>query len=95
MKKTSQRPAPDRELVELAQYVVNKKISSGLAYENARLCLLDALGCAMQAFAVPECMKLVGPQVPGTIVPNGARVPGTQYQLDPVSAAFSTGCLIR
>ena len=95
MKKTSNRPAPDRELVDIAQYVVNKKITSAQAYENARLCLLDALGCAMQAFAVPECMKLVGPLVPGTIVPNGARVPGTQYQLDPVSAAFSTGCLIR
>ena len=95
MKKIASRPAPDRELIDIARYVVQQKIGSALAYENARLCLLDALGCAMQAFAVPECMKLVGPLVPGTIVPNGARVPGTQYQLDPVSAAFSTGCLIR
>ncbi len=95
MKVSSLRPAPDRQLVDIARYVVEKKINSDKAYDNARLCLLDALGCAMQAFANPECMKLVGPVVPGTIVPNGARVPGTAYQLDPVDAAFSTGCLIR
>ncbi len=95
MKKAGNRPAPDRALVDMAKYVVNKKINSARAYDNARLCLLDALGCAMQAFAAPDCMKLVGPLVPGTIVANGARVPGTQYQLDPVTAAFSTGCLIR
>ena len=95
MAKSSNRPAPDQQLIDIARYVAQKKITSALAYENARLCLMDALGCAMQAFAVPECIKLVGPVVPGTIVPNGARVPGTSYQLDPVSAAFSTGCLIR
>ena len=95
MKAASHRPAPDRALVDIARYVVEKKINSAQAYDNARLCLLDALGCAMQACANPECMKLVGPVVPGTIVPNGARVPGTAYQLDPVDAAFSTGCLIR
>ena len=95
MKVSSLRPAPDRQLVDIARYVVEKKINSDKAYDNARLCLLDALGCAMQAFANPACMKLVGPVVPGTIVPNGARVPGTAYQLDPVDAAFSTGCLIR
>ena len=95
MKAVSPRPAPDRILVDIAHYVVNQKIGSAKAYDNARLCLLDALGCAMQAFAAPDCMKLIGPVVPGTVVPNGARVPGTAYQLDPVSAAFSTGCLIR
>ena len=75
MKVSSLRPAPDRQLVDIARYVVEKKINSDKAYDNARLCLLDALGCAMQAFANPECMKLVGPVVPGTIVPNGARGP--------------------
>jgi 2-methylcitrate dehydratase len=89
------RPAPDQALVDIARYVARKNVGGAKAYDNARLCLMDALGCAMQAFAVPECMKLVGPIVPGTVVPGGARVPGTQYQLDPVSAAFSTGCLIR
>ena len=89
MKQASNRPAPNRELAAIARYVVDAKITSARAYDNARLCLLDALGCAMQAFAAPDCMKLIGPVVPGTIVPGGARVPGTPYQLDPVSAAFS------
>ena len=89
------RPAPDPALVEIARYVTRKNVGGAKAFDNARLCLMDALGCAMQAFAVPECMKLVGPLVPGTVVPHGARVPGTAYQLDPVTAAFSTGCLIR
>ena len=95
MTSPSARPAPDRALVDIARYVAHKKITSAKAYDNARLCLLDALGCAISAFAVPECTKLIGPLVPGTIVPDGARVPGTHYQLDPVAAAFSTGCLIR
>ena len=62
---------------------------------TARLCLMDALGCAMAALAFPACTRLLGPVVPGTVVPNGARVPGTAYQLDPVTAAFNLGAMIR
>ncbi|MBI5351450.1 MAG: bifunctional 2-methylcitrate dehydratase/aconitate hydratase [Chloroflexi bacterium] len=89
------RPAPDKELVDIAEYVTDYKVTSDLAYETARYCLMDALGCAMLALNFPECTKLLGPTVDGTIVPNGARVPGTNYILDPVTAAFNLGSMIR
>jgi len=89
------RPAPDKELVDIAEYVTDYEITSDLAYETARYCLMDALGCAMLALNFPECTKLLGPTVEGTIVPNGARVPGTDYILDPVTAAFNLGSMIR
>src|SRR5690554_1104068 len=37
----------------------------------------------------------MGPIVEGTLVPDGARVPGTSYELDPVKAAFDIGAMIR
>ena len=89
------RPAPDALLVEIADYVCAEPAFSGEARATARLCLMDALGCAMAALAYPACTKLLGPVVPGTVVPNGARVPGTSYQLDPVQAAFNLGAMIR
>lgn len=89
------RPAFDTELVAIADYVMNTPINSQLAYSTARYCLMDALGCAMLALQYPECTKLLGPLVPGTIVPHGARVPGTAYILDPVRAAFNLGTLVR
>jgi 2-methylcitrate dehydratase len=85
----------DQLLIDIADYVCHKNISSELAYESARLCLLDALSCAAQALQFPECTRLLGPIVPETIVPNGVHVPGTQYRLDPVKAAFDIGILIR
>src|SRR6187455_2393301 len=89
------RPKPDQVLVDIADYVLKKKISSALAYDTARNCLLDTLGCGFEALSYPACTKLLGPIVPGTVVPNGAKVPGTPYQLDPVQAAFSLGAMIR
>src|SRR6185369_1001534 len=71
------------------------KISSREAYDTARHCLMDTLGCGFEALQVPACTKLLGPIVPGTFVPNGAKVPGTPYQLDPVHAAFNLGAMIR
>jgi 2-methylcitrate dehydratase len=89
------RPQPDSVLVDIADYVLNYRIESPLAYETARNCLIDTLGCGLEALEYPACTKLLGPVVPGTIVPNGARVPGTHFQLDPVQAAFNIGVLIR
>lgn len=89
------RPAPDQVLVDIADYVLHKKISSALAYETARYCLIDTLGCGFEALGYPACTKLLGPIVPGTIVPHGAKVPGTAFQLDPVQAAFNIGTMIR
>ena len=89
------RPSPDQVLVDIADYVLDTGITSEEAFHTARLCLMDSLGCAMAALDYPACTKLLGPIVPGTIVPNGARVPGTSYQLDPVSAAFNLGAMIR
>ncbi len=92
---TNKRPQPDRVIVDLANYAYGYKPASKLAYETARLTLIDSLACAFEALAYPDCTKLLGPVVPGTIVPNGARVPGTGYVLDPVTAAFNAGTLIR
>ena len=89
------RPPPDRELVEIADYVAGYPVTSNEAYETARLCLMDSLGCALLATNYPECTKLLGPVVPGVTLSPGARVPGTAFELDPVMAAFNIGILIR
>src|ERR1700756_3377801 len=92
---TNDRPPADAVLTDIADYVLGYRIESPLAYETARYCLIDTLGCGLEALKDPACTKLLGPIVPGTIVPNGARVPGTNYQLDPVQAAFNIGAMIR
>jgi len=89
------RPKPDKVLADIADYVTRYEIKSKEAYDTARICLMDTLGCGLEALSYPACTRLMGPFVPGTIVPNGAKVPGTQYQLDPVMAAFNIGCMIR
>jgi 2-methylcitrate dehydratase len=92
---SSIRPPPDQVLVDIADYAAGYTVESGEAYETARYCLVDTLGCGLEALSYPACTKLLGPIVPGTVVPNGARVPGTQFQLDPVQAAFNIGAMIR
>ncbi|MCS7075124.1 MAG: bifunctional 2-methylcitrate dehydratase/aconitate hydratase [Bacteroidia bacterium] len=82
-------------MVDVANYVLNYQIQSDLAWKTAHYCLLDSIGCGLEALSYPECTKLLGPIVKGTIVPNGARVFGTQFQLDPVQAAFNIGTIIR
>jgi 2-methylcitrate dehydratase len=89
------RPEPDRVLTDIADYVLDYRIDSELALATARDCLIDTLGCGLEALAYPACTSLLGPIVPGTIVPNGAKVPGTGYQLDPVQAAFNIGTMVR
>jgi 2-methylcitrate dehydratase len=89
------RPQPDKVLTDIADYVLNYKIKSDLALSTAHYCLLDTLGCGFEALTYPACTKLLGPVVPGTIVPHGAKVPGTQFQLDPIQAAFNIGAIIR
>ena len=88
-------PPPDKVLVQIANYVNDYPVTRVASYRIARYCLMDALGCALEALNYPACTKLLGPFVPGTIVPNGAKVPGTQFQLDPVRAAFNIGAMIR
>ncbi len=89
------RPEPDKVLSDIADYVCNYEIRSDEAFETARYCLIDTLGCGLEALGYPACTKLLGPIVPGTMVPDGARVPGTQFQLDPVQAAFNIGAMVR
>ena len=89
------RPKPDRVLVDIVDYVAKYKIKSKDAYETARYCLMDTLGCGFEALEYSACTKMLGPIVQGTVVPNGAKVPGTQFQLDPVKAAFDIGTMIR
>ena len=85
----------DQVLLDIADYVLNYEITSESALETARNCLIDTLGCGLEALEYPACTKLLGPIVAGTVVPNGAKVPGTSYQLDPVLAAFNIGAMIR
>jgi len=92
---SNERPVPDKVLTDIADYALSYEIQSDLAYETARYCLMDTLGCGLEALEYPACTKLLGPIVPGTVVPNGARVPGTSFQLDPVQAAFNIGAMIR
>jgi 2-methylcitrate dehydratase len=89
------RVQPDQVLVDIANYVMRPRVGGRLAYETARHCLMDSLGCGFEALHYPACTKLLGPVVPGTVVPSGARVPGTSFQLDPITAAFDIGALIR
>ncbi|GLQ74847.1 bifunctional 2-methylcitrate dehydratase/aconitate hydratase [Vibrio penaeicida] len=91
----NERPAPDDLLAQIAEYVSNTNIQSEEAYNTARNCLMDTLGCGLLALRFPECTKHLGPLVPGTTVRHGARVPGTSHELDPITAAFNIGCVIR
>jgi len=89
------RPDPDKELVDIADYVIDYVIDSAEARETARNCLMDTLGCGFLAQTFPECLKHLGPIVPGAEVVNGARVPGTSFEIDPVKAAWDIGCMVR
>ncbi|ESQ82641.1 2-methylcitrate dehydratase [Asticcacaulis sp. AC466] len=91
----NERPAPDQVLTDIVDYVLDYTVTSDLAYETARNCLIDTLGCGLEALDYPACTKLMGPIVPGTVVPHGAKIPGTQFQLDPIQAAFNIGAMIR
>src|SRR6201996_3266214 len=92
---SNERPQPDKVLTDIVDYVLNYEIKNELAWTTAHYCLLDTLGCGLEALTYPACTKLLGPIVPGTIVPNGAKVPGTSFQLDPIQAAFNIGAIIR
>ncbi|MFZ4077130.1 MAG: bifunctional 2-methylcitrate dehydratase/aconitate hydratase [Legionellaceae bacterium] len=89
------KPAYDKVMVDIAEYVLTFTIKSEEAYETARLCLMDTLGCGMLALNFKACTQLLGPVVPGVSCIDGARVPGTSYVLDPVQAAFNIGTMIR
>jgi len=93
--KSAKRPDPDSVLVAIADYAHAAKIESATAYETARYCLMDTLACGFQALKYPACTRLLGPVVPGAVMPGGARVPGTSYELDPVQAAFNIGAMVR
>jgi len=95
MQISNQRPAPDRVLTDIAEYALGYEVKGELALVTAQHCLMDTLGCGLEALEYPACTKLLGPIVPGTVVPNGARVPGTSYELDPVQAAWNIGAMIR
>ena len=85
----------DKEIIDIVDYVEKYEIKSDVAYETAWNFLLDTLGCGLEALEYDECKKLLGPLVPGTVVTNGVRVPGTNYELDPVQGAFNIGAMIR
>ena len=92
---TNVRPNPDDVLVKIADYVLSKDIESSEAYNTARNCLMDTLGCGLLALTFPDCKNLLGPYIEGTQVPGGVRVPGTKHVLDPVKGAWDIGAIIR
>ncbi len=89
------RPDWDEVLTAIVDYVARFEPRNELAWHTARHMLIDSLGCALEALDYPACTKLLGPLVPGATLANGARVPGTAFQLDPVKAAFDIGATIR
>ena len=93
--KSARRPKPDPVLVAIAEYAKSFSIESPQAYETARYCLVDTLACGFLALKYPACTKLLGPVVPGAVMPGGVRVPGLPHELDPVQAAFNIGAMIR
>ncbi len=93
--RSAQRPEPDREMVDIADYVSSYHIASTEAFQTARYMLMDSLACAMLAMKHPECVKHLGPLVPGAELKGGARVPGTSHELDPVQAAYNIGVQVR
>jgi len=93
--RSAQRPDPDQPMVDIANYVADYTIDSKEAYDTARYMLLDSLACAMLAMKFPECVKHLGPLVHGAVLPGGARVPGTAWELDPVQAAYNIGVQVR
>lgn len=93
--RTTDRPQPDQVIQDIADYVCDYTIDSELAYSTAHYCLMDSLACTMLAMKFPDCTRLLGPIVPGATLKNGARVPGTDFELDPAQAAFNIGTQIR
>ena len=93
--KSAVRPDPDKALVDIAEYAANYQIDSHDAYDTAYYCLMDTLACGFQALKYPACTRLLGPVVPGATMPHGSRVPGTSYELDPVTGAFNIGAMVR
>jgi len=93
--KETKRPEPDQLLVDIADYIVDYKVESEAARDTARYCLMDTLGCGLLALKYPACTRMMGPVVAGATMSNGARVPGTSFELDPVMASFNIGCMIR
>ena len=89
------RPEPDREMSAIADYVIDFGFGSDESYATARYVLMDSLGCALLALRFPDCARMLGPVVPGSVVPHGVRVPGTRHLPDPVKAAFDIGTLVR
>jgi 2-methylcitrate dehydratase len=86
---------PDSVLVQIADYVERFEVKSETAYSTAHLLVLDSIACGLYALSYPACTKMLGPVVPGTVVPNGVKIPGTDFELDPIEAAFNIGCMVR
>ncbi|MDE2220344.1 MAG: bifunctional 2-methylcitrate dehydratase/aconitate hydratase [Gammaproteobacteria bacterium] len=93
--RSTHRPEPDLLLLAIARYARDATIDSAVAFDTARLCLQDTLACGFMALQYPACTKLLGPVVPGAVLPGGARVPGLDFELDPVQAAFNIGAMVR
>ncbi|MFQ7389416.1 MAG: MmgE/PrpD family protein [Escherichia sp.] len=85
------RPEFDREIVDIVDYVMNYEISSRVAYDTAHYCLLDTLGCGLEALEYPAC-KNCWANCPRH------RQRRTRSELSfnrPVQAAFNIGAMIR
>ena len=86
----------DKVLTDITDYVYKYDVTSSNALQRARIALLDSLGCVLETLKESsEARKLLGPVVPRSYQPDGFKLPGTAFQLDPVKGAFDLGTLIR
>ncbi len=85
----------DPAIEKIADYTAHYEPESKETFDTASLCLADTIGCGILALQYPACTKLLGPIIPETIVPNGVPIPGTNFVLDPIRAAFNIGTMIR
>ncbi|MGH8180151.1 MAG: MmgE/PrpD family protein [Steroidobacteraceae bacterium] len=78
----------------IADYAASYAIDGDSAIQTARHCLIDALAQGLEVLRDPSRALLIGPLVPGALMPGGARVPGTSLELDPAQAAFCTSLML-
>lgn len=78
----------------MAAYAAAFPVGGEARVGTARRYLIAALAGAFEALRDPECAALIGPVVPGALMPGGARVPGTSLELEPAQAAFCIGLML-
>ncbi len=85
----------DELLQVVADYTLTNRDEDNSTLKDASYCLIDSLGCALEALEYHACTKILGPMFEETTTSMGSRIPGTNLILDPITAAFNIGTMIR